>query len=270
MTDMRLTDAVGTVHRVAGDAPRIVCLVPSITELLCDLGLIEQLVGRTGFCTHPRDLLRPIPKIGGTKDVDLAKVRALQPTHVIVNIDENRKETVDALADFVPHIVVTHPQAPGDNLALYRLLGGVFARDAEADRLCQQYIELDTHLSPAEQRPSRRVLYLIWREPWMTVSSDTYISRTLARFNWQTVPTQASSRYPEILLEDYVGAIDNVLLSTEPYPFRAQHVDEIQTLLGVEVRLIDGEMTSWYGSRAIEGLRYLDAFTRESPASVAA
>ncbi|MDH5579077.1 MAG: helical backbone metal receptor, partial [Betaproteobacteria bacterium] len=99
---------------------RIVSLVPSLTELVCALGLGEALVGRTGFCVHPQDVVRRIPKVGGTKDVDLAKVRALEPTHVVLNVDENRKETADELATFVPNLVVTHPLGPLDNLGLYR------------------------------------------------------------------------------------------------------------------------------------------------------
>src|SRR5215475_8722482 len=101
-------------------AARIVCLVPSITELVCDLGLADQLVGRTGFCIHPWETVRRIPKVGGTKDVKLDRVKQLGPTHVIVNVEENRRETAEALAEFVPEIVVTHPKRPRDNLDLYR------------------------------------------------------------------------------------------------------------------------------------------------------
>ena len=97
--------------------PRIVCLVPSITELLCDLGLAGQLVGRTGFCVHPWETVRRIPKVGGTKDVRLDRIRELAPTHVVVNVDENRREDAEALAEFVPEVIVTHPRAPRDNLA---------------------------------------------------------------------------------------------------------------------------------------------------------
>jgi ABC-type Fe3+-hydroxamate transport system substrate-binding protein len=107
---------------------RIVSLVPSLTELVCALGLADRLVGRTGFCIHPRDAVRRIPKVGGTKTVKLDAVRALAPTHVVLNVDENRKEDADALARFVPNLVVTHPLAPLDNLALYRQFGRVFGR----------------------------------------------------------------------------------------------------------------------------------------------
>src|SRR5438128_12341427 len=106
-----LIDAIGQRHLPERDA-RIVCLVPSITELLCDLGLAGQLVGRTGFCIHPWDVVRAIPKVGGTKDVLMDRVRALAPTHVIVNVDENLRETAEELAAFVPSVVVTHPLEP--------------------------------------------------------------------------------------------------------------------------------------------------------------
>ncbi len=98
--------------------PRIASLVPSLTELIVALGLREQLVARTGYCIHPAAELADVPKVGGTKDVNLARLRRLAPTHVLVNVDENRAETVEALREFVPHIVVTHPCAPEDNLAL--------------------------------------------------------------------------------------------------------------------------------------------------------
>ena len=234
---------------------RIVCLVPSITELLCDLGLAEQLVGRTGFCVHPWETVRAISKVGGTKDLKLDKIRALAPTHVIVNVDENRREDAEALREFVPHVVVTHPLTPLDNLELYRLLGGIFDREEAAERLC---VEFESEFASIAERcwAAKKVLYLIWREPWMTVSSDTYISQMLALINWQTQPVGGEERYPEVDLDDYT--VDRVLLSSEPFHFKRQHVAEVAALVpGAEVSLIDGEMTSWYGSRAIAGLRYL-------------
>ena len=112
-------DAVGRRHTVAGDNARIVSLVPSLTELLVDLGLGQQLVGRTGFCIHPRDVVRGIPKVGGTKDVKLDEIRRLNATHVIVNVDENRREDADALIDMGLQVIATHPQTPEDNRALY-------------------------------------------------------------------------------------------------------------------------------------------------------
>jgi Periplasmic binding protein len=252
--------------------PRIVCLVPSITELLCDLGLGEQLVGRTGFCIHPWETVRHIPKVGGTKDVRMDRVRELAPTHVVVNVDENRKEDAEALAEFVSDVVVTHPQAPRDNLDLYRQMGREFDREREAEDLCERF-EQAYERAAASAGPERRVLYLIWRDPWMSVSRETYISQTLALFNWHTVPGTADAcnpegdkrgveRYPEVDPGDFAGRVDRVLLSSEPFHFKEHHLAEVAALVpGAEVSLIDGEMTSWYGSRAIAGLDYLADFT---------
>jgi len=241
---------------------RIVSLVPSLTELVCALGLADALVGRTGFCVHPRDTVRRIPKVGGTKDVNLARVRALAPTHVVLNVDENRKETAHALAKFVPNLVVTHPLGPLDNLELYRLFGRTFGREGEAEALGARF-QAAYDEAAAVRWPERRVLYLVWKDPWMTVSRDTYISRTLALFGLQTVPVQAAERYPK-LADLGAEPADVVLLSSEPYRFRERHVAEVAGLTGKPALLVDGEMTSWYGPRAIAGLDYLQAFVRRS------
>jgi ABC-type Fe3+-hydroxamate transport system substrate-binding protein/predicted Fe-S protein YdhL (DUF1289 family) len=265
-----LTDAAGTVHAPAGPDARIVCLVPSITELLCVLGLGGRLVGRTGFCVHPWDAVRQIPKVGGTKDVRLDRVRELAPTHVIVNVDENTRETAQALGAFVEHVVVTHPLTPRDNLALYRLLGAIFDRRDQASQLAVRLGEALARAARARaQRPAQDVLYLIWREPWMTVSPQTYIAAMLAQLNWRTVPAAGVARYPEVDLAAYAGRVDRVLLSTEPYHFKAPDLAEVRALVpGAVVSLIDGEMVSWYGSRAIAGLDYLAAYTDATPAVV--
>lgn len=275
-----LLDAIGQAHTPTHAPARIACLVPSITELLCDLGLTEQLVARTGFCIHPKTALEKIPKVGGTKDVKLEALRALAPTHVIVNIDENEKPTVDALRAFVPHIIVTHPCAPQDNLALYRLLGGIFQREAAAEALCTRLEAALARLS-SQPWPARRVLYAIWQDPWMTVAPPTYIAQMLALVNWQTWPQRAEDltacdaglcdapspttlpRYPSFRWRDaLVEQLDMVLLSSEPYRFTESHCDALERQIGKPVLLVDGEMLSWYGSRAIAGLDYLGALAR--------
>ena len=202
--------------------------------------------------------MRRIPKVGGTKDVDLDKVRALEPTHVILNRDENRKETADALAAFVPHLVVTHPLGPLDNLALFRQFGAVFDRAGEAEALCARFEDAYAAVRAAVFSP-RNVLYLVWKDPWMTVSRDTYISRTLALFGMHTLPAEAQDRYPR-LSDLRLQGTDAVLLSTEPYRFGERHREEVEALTGRPAYLVDGEMTSWYGPRAINGLGYLKDF----------
>lgn len=262
--------------------PRIVSLVPSITELLVDLGLGEYLVGRTGFCIHPAEAVRGITKVGGTKDVNLSKIKKLDCTHVIVNVDENTLPTVNALRGFVPRVVVTHPLTPRDNLALIDQLLAEFATysvalcavNTRADSLKKQMVQgLDQ--CQALRKPSERVLYLIWRDPWMTVARDTYISRMLALMGWQTWPdTQGgdtgAARYPKLQgNEPWLADVQRVLLSSEPYRFGAGHAEEVRAWLPhAKVQLIDGEMLSWYGSRAVKGLAYLCELVSEdsSPA----
>ena len=202
--------------------------------------------------------MRRIPKVGGTKSVKLEAVRALQPTHVILNRDENRKETAEALAAFVPHLVVTHPLGPLDNLALFRQFGAVFDRAGEAEALCARFEDAYAAVRAAVFSP-RNVLYLVWKDPWMTVSRDTYISRTLALFGMHTLPAEAQDRYPR-LSDLRLQGTDAVLLSTEPYRFGERHREGVEALTGRPAYLVDGEMTSWYGPRAINGLGYLKDF----------
>ncbi|MGE0072706.1 MAG: helical backbone metal receptor [Thiomonas sp.] len=282
---MPATDALGQRFAAAGGEARIASLVPSLTETLFALGLGPQMVARTGFCIHPRSAVRAVAKVGGTKDVDLAALRALRPTHVLVNIDENTRETVDALRGFVPHIVVTHPQSPADNVPLLQLLGEVFGGvpgvAARAQALRQRMRAVLRTLQPPSA-PPRRVLYLIWRAPWMTVARDTYISRSLAAVGWHTLPDvhggdglqqPGRTRYPVFDWDaPWLETVDLVLLPSEPYRFRPAHADEVRAglaarALHADVHCIPGEWASWYGVRAIDGLQRLAACARDVTAA---
>ena len=258
-------DALGREHRPFDGVPRIVSLVPSLTELVCDLGLADCLVGRTGFCIHPREVLRHVPKVGGTKDVKLDVVRRLAPTHLIADIDENRREAVEAIMEFVPQVVVVHPQTVDDNLALYALFGGIFRREAEATRLAAEFSAARQELAAlAVTLPREAVLYPIWREPWMTVRRDTYIAAMLSAAGWDTLPAEASVRFPVFAWDaPWMADVSRVLLPSEPYAFTDRHLAEVGTLAQRPVTRIDGEMVSWYGSRAIAGLRYLAMLRRQ-------
>ena len=248
---------------------RIASLVPSLTELLVEIGLHDRLVARTGFCIHPAAMLRDVPKVGGTKDVNLARLQRLAPTHVLVNVDENRLETIEAIRAWPdpPQIVVTHPLRPEDNLALVDQLvehfgahGGVRERAAALTHALRR--ELD--LTRPDARPPQHVLYLIWRDPWMSVARDTYIAAMLARIRWQTLPdahggASGAARYPVVHgHEPWLAGVQQVLLSSEPYSFSELHLAEARALCpNAQARLVDGELLSWYGARAVPGLRYL-------------
>jgi ABC-type Fe3+-hydroxamate transport system substrate-binding protein len=251
-------DWAGIAHAPAV-APRIACLVPSLTELLFALGLGDRVVARTGFCIHPRDAVKRVPKIGGTKDPDLVRLRALAPTHLIVNVDENRREIVDAARAFVPHVIVTHPAAPEDNARLYALFGAIFERAREADALRR---DLDGALHAAADAAAsaarERVLYLIWRAPWMAVAPQTYVGATLARVGWDVVPATPAQRYPALGDDDPAWRdAGRILVATEPFAFRQRDAEELAQRWNKPACLIDGEWTSWYGSRASAGLRAL-------------
>jgi len=259
------TDWAGVAHPAAHGIPRIACLVPSLTELLFALGLGPQVVARTGFCVHPRDAVKRVPKIGGTKDFDLDALARQRPTHLVVNVDENRREAVDAARAFVPEVIVTHPAAPEDNARLYALFGAIFGRAREAAALAGEFAAALAALDAAVAAlPRESVLYVIWKKPWMTVSRGTYIAATLARAGWDTLPQDREARYPELADDDAAWRdADRILLSSEPYAFRERDVRERARHGGRPVHLVDGEMTSWYGSRAIAGLGYLARLRRE-------
>ena len=254
-------DWAGVAHASAAPPVRIASLVPSLTELLFALGLGPCVVARTGFCIHPREARR-VPKVGGTKDPDLAMLRALAPTHLVVNVDENRREDVDAAREFVPNVVVTHPLAPRDNVALYAMFGEAFDCRQRASALIQAFGESIAAVDDALRGVEREcVLYLIWRKPWMTVSRATYVSASLALVGWDTLPSTADSRYPKIAddAEPWRDA-ERILASTEPYAFRERDARELALRWRKPAHLVDGEWASWYGSRASAGLRSLAEF----------
>ncbi|WP_444766908.1 helical backbone metal receptor [Roseateles sp.] len=249
--------------------PRIASLVPSATETLAALGLGHRLVARTGFCIHPAGVVAQVPKVGGTKDVNLARLKKLMPTHVVVNVDENRLQTFEALRQFVPEVIVTHPRRPEDNLVLFEQLRTAFADEAGVDaHAAMLSAQFETALARcrAGPRPDENVLYLIWREPWMTVARDTYISTLLAEAGWHTWPDalggeHGAGRYPALQGDEaWLGRIDRVLLSSEPYRFGPEHLALAQALCPrARVQLVDGELLSWWGARGAAGLDYLRA-----------
>lgn len=248
---------------------RIASLVPSVTELLFALGLGPWVIARTGFCIHPADGVRDVPKVGGTKDVHVERLRALAPTHVLVNVDENPREVAEQLRSFAPQVIVTHPCSPADVDGLIATLAAAFERvPGVRTRARALRRELAAELAATQPGQARPVLYLVWRAPWMTVARDTYISRLLALAGWHTLPAvdggdAGAARYPVVRGDErWLADVREVLLSSEPYAFTDAHVDEARCLCpGARVRLVDGELLSWYGPRTAAGLRYLRSLT---------
>lgn len=267
---IHFTDDLGVAHDIV-ERPRILSLVPSITELLFDLDLAEQLVGRTQYCIHPDKQVASIPSVGGTKKINMSRVKELAPTHAIMNIDENPKSMADDLEDLGVDVVTTHPMKPTDNLGLYQLIGGVFNRPDQTAQLANDFRKAMDAMPPSDNGAKNRVLYLIWKDPWMAVSADTYIANTLALVNWHIATpgmidgqTGDAARYPKIdITNKSLENINLVLFSSEPYSFSKDDIGAFQSSFpdhGHKAHIIDGEMTSWYGSRAIKGLKYLREF----------
>jgi len=256
-----LIDAAGVSHSTVAAAARIISLVPSLTELLFDLGLAEALVGRTSFCRHP-DEAETVESVGGTKKINMEKLRRLRPTHVIVNVDETPKSLAEEIAGAGIQVIVTHPLKAADNAPLIKLIGGIFGVPDRAGALSEEFVRAYESLEHRSAKfPPRRVLYLIWKNPWMTVSGDTYISDVLRLVQWRTLGHCETMRYPEVeLSDDTLDAADLVLFSSEPFPFTAEHLREFERDFpehAGKARLIDAEMVSWYGSRATRGMAYL-------------
>ena len=188
---------------------------------VCDLGLTEQLVGRTGFCIHPWETVRSIPKVGGTKDVKLDRIRELAPTHAIVNIDENRRETADAARRVRP-AHRRHPPAGAARQPRPLSPARSDLRSRGRGRATVRRVRARLRVCRRRPRPARDVLYLIWREPWMAVA-PRHLHRPDAGARQLAAPSPlaAADRYPEVDLSAFAGKVDRVLLSSEPYHFRS-------------------------------------------------
>jgi len=263
----QLVDALGRRHIPAGPNARIACLVPSITELVFALGLGPQLVARTHFCIHPAAPMKAVAAVGGTKKANLEKLKALAPTHAILNVEENTREMEAAIREFVPHVIVTYPKRPEDNPPLYRLVGGIFGKAAEAEALAAKFDDAYRRLGALRAGlPPRRVIYFIWKNPWMGLSRDTYIANTLGLVNWEVLGHRDGVDYPELALTpELLAEADLLLFSTEPYAFAETDLDDFARehhCPREKLRIIDGEYASWYGPRAIAGLDYLGEFAQ--------
>jgi ABC-type Fe3+-hydroxamate transport system substrate-binding protein len=250
---------------VAGAPSRIVSLIPSTTELLCRLGLADALVGVTVYCREPADLLRDKTRIGGEKDPDLERIRALAPDLVIANVEENVREHIDTLRGWGVPVHVTYPRTVAGAIAMIRELGDVTGAAARARALAD---ELEALLAQAREsargRDPVRVFYAVWRGPYMTVGADTYIHDMLAVCGAANIFADAGERYPTVTLDEMAARRPEViLLPDEPFRFRRVHVDDFVPYRDVpavrhgRIHLVDGKPFSWHGHRIADALRTL-------------
>lgn len=245
-----ITDQTGREININSLPQRIISLVPSQTELLYDLGLEQEVVGITKFCIHPESWFRHKTRIGGTKNIKPELIRQLQPDLIIANKEENVKDQVEALAADYPVWISDIHELEGA-LDMIRSVGAIAGREEKGNLLADQiragFGELPHLLHHHENIPTA---YLIWRNPWMTIGQDTFIHDMLDRCGLTNVFGHAK-RYPEISLEELRDSgCRLLLLSSEPYPFKQQHIEELQGHLPhTKIILVNGEYFSWYGSR---------------------
>ena len=238
---------------------RVVSLCPSITETLVEIGARDRLIAATRYCTRPKGVLRGLERIGGTKDPDVARILELAPDLVFVNEEENRRPDVEALRSAGVVVDVSFPRRVADVPADVRRWGELVGGDAagEAERLAAR---IGSGLAPLRDAPARafRYVYWIWRDPWMTVSDDTYVADLLSLAGGTNVYGSEGARYPVTTPEEARRRRpDAHLFPDEPYAFReARHASELSKVFGRAARLlfVAGDDCCWHGFRTLAGL----------------
>ena len=257
------TDALGRTVTLERPPTRVVSLVPSVTEAVAALGLGRSLAAVTKFCVEPADLTAALRKVGGTKDPDVEAIAALKPDLVLANVEENRRQDVQALIDAGLTVFVGYPRTVRDAVDEFRTIGELLGAPASPRVVNEMREAVERQETLNQTRPRVRVFCPIWRNPYMAVAGDTYAGDLIRMAGGENVfESRASgSRYPQVTLKEIQAADPQViLLPDEPFHFRARHRDELSALREVEaVRadrlfLCDGRWLTWYGPRIAEGL----------------
>jgi ABC-type Fe3+-hydroxamate transport system substrate-binding protein len=251
---MIVTDHIGHSFEWHNNIPlRIISVVPSQTELLWNLGLDEEVIGITKFCVHPNEWFRNKTRIGGTKNLNIEKIRLLQPTLIIANKEENNKADIETLqAEF--NVWTSDIATLSDAYKMIADIGALVNREALA-------LELISNVKTQMIKPliePKTALYAIWYNPWMFAGKQTFIDDMLGHAGMQNVLTK--ERYPSLSPQEIKDLNPKViLLSSEPFPFKDKHMAELQALLpNAQIKLVDGEMFSWYGSRLLFAGKYFE------------
>jgi len=236
---------------------RIISTVPSQTELLYDLGLDDEVIGITKFCIHPVHWKHSKEIIGGTKTLHIDKIACLKPDWILSNKEENIKEQIlDPLLANCQHYT-SDVYDLDSALDMIKKIGMITQKTETSLQLIHEIQEAFSHLNKIT--PTRSCLYLIWKDPYMSVGGDTFIHQMLSLCGWQNVMA-TQQRYPTINWKDIQAlAPQDILLSSEPYPFKEKHIEEIQYFLPeANVMLVDGTYFSWYGSRLRHSPQYFN------------
>ncbi|MCC7298330.1 MAG: ABC transporter substrate-binding protein, partial [Bacteroidia bacterium] len=243
---MDFTDQLGRNIVLEKIPERIVSVVPSQTELIADLGLEHRIVGRTVFCVHPQNTFKSAYKIGGTKKLQLHKIRALKPDLIVANKEENDQEQIETLAAEFP-VWISDIYNVNDALNMVTSIGQMLDVEAKANELVSEIQSAFVSLQSNKKIANKKVLYLIWREPYMAAGKRTFINAMLHEAGFNNAIAEPDSRYPELSVDGIQSLKpDMVFLSSEPYPFATKHLEELKlSCPGVDVKLVDGEMFSW-------------------------
>lgn len=258
------TDQLGNEISITYPPKRIVSLVPSQTELLFDLGLNEEVIGLTKFCIHPIEKFAAKQKVGGTKNLKIEIIRELKPDLIIGNKEENSRADIELLQQDFP-VWMSDIYNLQDAMQTIADIGALVDRQPEATYLNHLigagFRDLQT--LALEKAIDKTAAYLIWKDPYMLAGRATFINDILQKIGLRNVIKE--NRYPEIELSQLKTMnCELVFLSSEPYPFKEKHVDEIQLALpNAKVMLVDGEMFSWYGSRLVKAVQYFFEFQNQ-------
>ncbi|MBL0128153.1 MAG: cobalamin-binding protein [Flavobacteriales bacterium] len=250
-----VTDQMHRTIQVPSHPQRIISLVPSQTELLYDLGLGERVVGITKFCVHPETWFNSKHRVGGTKKVDMDKVRALKPDLIIGNKEENERKDIEALEKEFP-VWMSDVRTLRDAAEMITAIGALTGTDANALEIVTGIAQAFGELRPTED--IRTTAYFIWRDPFMVAGHGTFVNDMMQRCGLINVFDEDDARYPQISAKELEEAGPEViLLSSEPYPFQQKHIAEFKEICpDARIELVDGEMFSWYGSRLLKAPAY--------------
>ena len=236
---------------------RIISLVPSITELLSYLNLENEVAGITKFCVHPEDWFRNKTRVGGTKNVNFKIIDQLAPDLIIANKEENVKDQVEKLAEKYD-VFVTDVNTLSDAITMINEVGKLTGKAMKASFLANEINDgFETLKQVSSSKRKIRTTYFIWQEPFMVVGSDTFINDMMTYCGLENI-FASQKRYPQITLKQIMeNDCELIILSSEPYPFKEKHKDELQKKFPeIKIMLADGEMFSWYGSRLLKMSEY--------------
>lgn len=250
----KITDDLGFELLLGKTPKRIISLVPSLTELLVDLGLEKQLVGTTRFCIYPKHLRKEKVQVGGTKQVNYNKIKALKPDFILCNKEENTEEMVLQLRQIAP-VFVSDINSIQDVLRLIKSLGEILDCKEQALVINKEIAQKKADfIQFIKNKKPKKVAYFIWKEPWMVAGENTFINTLLAMNKFENV-IQNKGHYPQIKLREIANS-ELLLLSSEPYPFKDNDRKTVEAQTGIQTILVSGEYFSWYGSRLIKAFDY--------------